>query len=95
MMNKMRERKQPNFIGTVFFIVGLAIINLIVIFLNDYFDSKLLTFLGNTIGIGLLFPISLLYIERKEKFDLKRYMYFSILTAMATGIVMYLFVLRF
>ena len=87
-------RKQPNFLSAAVFIFGLTIVNIIVILINDTVHSDWVTFIGNTIGIGLLFPASLLYIERKEKFNLKRFLYFFVLTAVATGILMYWFVVR-
>ena len=95
MHSSAKKRKQPNFLSASVFIADLAILNLALIFLNDYVHSDALTFWGNTIGIGLLFPASLLYIERKEKFVLKRYLYFAAMTTVAIGILMYLFVIKF
>ncbi|WP_179394265.1 hypothetical protein [Lacticaseibacillus absianus] len=95
MMRTSRNRRQPNFLSAAVFIGGLAIINLVIIFLNDTLHSKPLMFFGNTIGIGLLFPAVLLYIERKEKFVLPRYLYFVVMTTIAMSILMYLFVYRF
>lgn len=85
----------PDFKSAIVFIIGLAIVNLIIIFLNDTFHSKPLMFFGNVIAIGFLFPATLLYVKRKEKFKIGRYLYFSFMTMMATGILMYLFVYRF
>lgn len=95
MHNSVRKRKQPKFLGATVTIIGLAVINLIIIYLNDTLHSDSLTFFGNTIGIGLLFPAGLLYIDRKEKFNWKRYLYFVIATSFAIGIIMYLFVQKF
>jgi len=93
--NMMSKRIQPKFLGSIVFIVGLAIINLLIILLNDYFHSKGLTFFGNVISIGFLLPYTLLYIDRKQKFSWKRYLSFSIQTMIAEGIITYMFVMRF
>lgn len=93
MFNMIRKRRQPNFLSTTVFIAGLALINLIIIWLGG--NVKAVTFFGNVIGVGLLFPAVLLYIERKESFSWKRYLYFAIQTAVAIGVIMYLFILRF
>ncbi|MCI1911442.1 MAG: hypothetical protein ABF743_03455 [Schleiferilactobacillus perolens] len=90
-----RNRRMPNFLSATVFIVGLALINLAIIALNDSLHSKALSFFGNTVGIGLLFPAVLLYIERKEHFNLRRYAYFAIMTTIAVSIITYLFVMRF
>lgn len=89
------NRRQPNFLSAAVFIGGLALLNLLIIFINDSLHSQALTFFGNTFGIGLLFPAVLLYIERKETFKLPRYLYFVVMTSLAFGIIMYLFVFRF
>ena len=47
-------RKQPNFLSAAVFIFGLTIVNIIVILINDTVHSDWVTFIGNTIGIGLL-----------------------------------------
>lgn len=93
-MNKT-NKVQPKFKGTVVFIAGLAVINLIIIAIMDIWPCKALMFYGNVVTIGLLFPATLLYIDRKEKFELKRYLYFSLMTMIATGILMYMFVYRY
>lgn len=61
----------PEFKSSLCFIIGLAVVNLIIIFLNDILHSKGLMFFGNVVTIGFLFPGTLLYIQRKEKFNLK------------------------
>ena len=91
----MSKRIQPKFLGSVVFVIGLAVVNLLIILLNDYFHSKGLTFFGNVISIGFLFPYVLLYIDHKQKFNWKKYLSLSIQTIIAVGIVAYLFVMRF
>ncbi|AYE37265.2 hypothetical protein D1B17_00750 [Companilactobacillus zhachilii] len=93
--NMMSKRIQPKFLGSVVFILGLAIVNLLIIMLNDYFHSKGLMFFGNVISIGLLFPYTLLYIDQKQKFNWKKYLSFSVQTMIAVGIITYMFVMRF
>lgn len=93
-MNKTK-RVQPKFKGATLFIVGLAVINFIIIAIMDFWPCKALLFFGNVISIGLLFPATLLYVDRKEKINFKRYLYFVIMTMIASGILMYLFVYRF
>ncbi len=95
MKNNKSMRMQPNFKSASLFILGLAVVNLIIIFLNDYFHCRAIMFFGNVIAIGLLFPATLLYTERKEKFNLYRYLYFVLMTMIASAILMYLFVYRF
>lgn len=89
------NRVQPKFKGTVLFISGLLVINLIIIAIMDFWPCKALMFFGNIIAIGLLFPAALLYVDRKEKFNFKRYLYFVTMTMIASGILMYIFVYRF
>lgn len=95
-MHKMaNQRKQPNFKSAIIFIVGLAVINGLIILLNTWLHSDVLTFFGNVIGAGFLFPATLLYIDRQEKFHWKRYLLFAIEATIVFGIVTYLFIVRF
>lgn len=90
----IKNRTQPNFLSAVVFIAGLAVVNVISIIVGDHTDMNTSLFFGNVFGAGLLFPLSLLYIQRKEKFNLQRYLYFAIMTTFAVAVLMYLFILR-
>ena len=96
-MKKMNNTKktQLKFKGTILFVAGLAIVNLIIIVVMDVWPCKALMFFGNVVSIGLLFPSTLLYGDYKEKFNFKRYIYFAVMTMIVSGILMYLFVYRF
>lgn len=90
----IKNRTQPHFLSAVVFIIGLGLINVVSIFIGEHTNMDTAIFFGNTLGAGLLFPLSLLYIQRKEKFILSRYIYFTTLTTIAVAVLMYLFILR-
>lgn len=73
----------------------LLIVNVICIFIHNYFARDIVFFLGNVLTIGICLPYILLYKQNKEVFSWSRYLYFVVCTTIAIGIITYLFVVRF
>lgn len=90
-----RRKIQVKFKGSMLYAFILMIINLALITLSDFIAYKGLIFLGNVIAIGFIFPLVTLYVDHKERFMWKKYLYFSILTCLALFTVCELFVYRF
>lgn len=88
-------KKNPVSFRNAFIYVGLLMaINTIVILLNLKINSERFLFLANVSAISLVFPYVILFLDKKEKFSLKRYGYFAALTFIALFIICNLFVYR-
>jgi len=88
-------KKTVSFKGAIAYVSILIGINIVVMLINDHLKSDLFLFIGNILPISFILPWILLYIEKKEKFRLSRYLYFVLMTLISSGILAYLFVLRF
>lgn len=88
-------KKTVSFKGAIAYVSILIGINIVVMLINDHLKSDLFLFIGNILPISFILPWILLYIEKKEKFRLGRYLYFVLMTLISSGILAYLFVLRF
>lgn len=88
-------KNNPVSFRNAFIYVGLLIaINTVVIFLNLKINSERFIFLANVGAISLIFPYVILFLDKKEKFALKRYAYFVGLTFIALVIICNLFIYR-
>jgi len=89
------KKRTVSFKGAAIYVSTLLVTNLIVMLINDYLKSEIFLFIGNILPISFIFPATLLYIEKRETFQLGRYLYFVMMTLISCGILGYLFVLRF
>lgn len=86
--------KKIRFGSSILYVVGLLLANILLIVLQPYISYEGLLFLGNVMVISLLFPAVKLYLDQKENFSLKRYLYFALMTFIALFVVCELFVYR-
>lgn len=91
----MKKYHWLRFTSAIWYVAILAVVNVILILLNQSIQSDGFLFLGNIITISFIFPGMTLYFERKEPFQWKRYSYFVGLTFVSLFIICQLFFYRF
>lgn len=89
------RKTRMQFKGALFYLGTVFSVNILLIAINSYVQSETFLFIGNLVSISLIFPAIALYVDRKEKFTIKRYAYFSIVTLAAMFLICELFIYQF
>lgn len=87
-------RDKSRFLNALVYVLCLLIINIILIYFSTIYNSKKLLFWGNILAISFVFPMIILYFEKKEPFKWKRYIYFTFLTFVVMFMICNLFIYR-
>lgn len=87
-------RNNARYLNAVVYVLLLLIVNVILIYFSTKYHSEKIIFWGNLLTISLLFPSIVLYLDKKEKFNWKRYIYFTFLTFLAMFVICHLFIYR-
>ena len=82
------RKTRMQFKGALFYLGTVFSVNILLIAINSYVQSETFLFIGNLVSIAL-------YVDRKEKFTIKRYAYFSIVTFAAMFLICELFIYQF
>lgn len=87
--------KKMKFKHASIYVLLLMFLNIIIIGLNSFIRSDSFVYLANVIAISLVFPFVVLYIEKNERFNLKRYIKFSVSTFICLFVICNLFIYKF
>lgn len=62
-------RDKSRFLNAFVYVLCLLIINIILIYFSTIYNSKKLLFWGNILAISFVFPMIILYFEKKNRLN--------------------------